>query len=99
MQWGHQQQFFEKQWAYAKTAVAAAAVSAMGPSGDIGCTSQRNNGPKRSQWQDLLQMRWAHPRISAIPLRKIMGPGKVSGSSSSKYNGPIRGYRQHLSEK
>src|SRR6266849_4588930 len=44
-------------------------------------------------------MQWAHSKNSAAPLRKTMGPGEVSGSICYKCSGPIRRYRQHLSEK
>src|SRR6266849_4393357 len=42
-------------------------------------------------------MQWAHPRMSAAPLKKVMGPGEVGiGSTSQRNNGPERSSRHHL---
>ncbi len=67
----------------------AAAANTMGPSGGIGSTSQRNNGPERSSRHHLLQMLWAHPAAPAAPLTSYqqqlntMGPFEGVGSISA----------------
>src|SRR6266849_4163368 len=61
----------------------------MGPSGGIGSTSQRNNGPERSSWHHLLQMLWAHLAAPTAPLTSYqqqlntMGPFEGVGSISA----------------
>src|SRR6266849_6641050 len=58
----------EKYWTQA-TLAAGSAINAVGPSTDIGSTFQKSNGPRRSQRQQWLQIRWAHPAASAALLR------------------------------
>src|SRR6267154_2785072 len=44
-------------------------------------------------------MQWAHPRASAAPPRKAMGPNEAIGDSCSKSNGPILGHWWQLTKK